>query len=242
MGYNPFLPTAGARVNILCIPAGPITPDRFQKFIKALQNAAKVERKAVDSTPASGSIIYDISATQDKWRPHLFPFETNSRCQVLLGLVDGERLVDARASSSGEDKGGALQVSDTIESIKTRFEEQQLVEPGLAVRRLVYCGTELEARLSHDLLCLPDTDDAAAAHEVMIALSRQLIERLTTVVNDLKDQPISMVPGVASQTPQRTGTTPVPASGTSTPVSTKTSSPMPMANGGEQQVCLHLEK
>src|ERR1700753_2657955 len=102
MGFNPFLPIAGAKVHVLCIPAGPITPERFQQFIKALQNAARVERKAVDSTPASGYIFYDVSANQDKWRPHLFPFETNSRCQVLLGLVDGERLVRGSAELSAD--------------------------------------------------------------------------------------------------------------------------------------------
>ena len=88
---------------------------------------------------------------------------------------------------------------------------------------------------------MPEIDNEAAAREVMISLSRQLLEGLTTVVNDLKDQPISMVPGAGSQTPRRTGTTPTPASGSSTPVSTKPSSPMPISNGAEQQVCVKPE-
>ncbi|ETI23649.1 hypothetical protein G647_05451 [Cladophialophora carrionii CBS 160.54] len=236
MGYNPFLPIAGAKVNVLCIPAGPITPARFQKFVKALQNAASIERKLVDSTPSSGLIFYDVSASQDKWRPHLFPFETNSRYQVVLGLVDGTRLLAASASGSREDEIPKHDIPETVESIKIRFEEQQPFEPGLAVRRLIYCGGKVNAPLGRDVLSMPDVDGDGAARQVMVTISRLLLEGLTVMVNDMKDQPISMVPGVnSSQAPRRTGTTPVPASGSSTPVSTKPSSPMPGANGAEQQ-------
>ena len=238
MGYSSFSPIAGAKVNVLCIPAGPITPDRFQKFIKALQNAAKVERKVVDSTPASGSMLYDISANQDKWRPQLFPFETNSRCQVLLGLIDGERLLNT-SSKSADAEEGQRNVSDAIESIKARFQEQRPGESGLAVRRLIICGTQSDVTFGNDVLSIPDTDGDVAVREVMIALSRQLLENLTAIVNDLKDQPISMVPGAVSQTPQRVGTSPVPPNGTSTPVSTKPSTPIPVPNGPESQVCAH---
>jgi hypothetical protein len=243
MGYNPFLPIAGARVNVLCIPAGPITPDRFQKFVKALQNAARIERKIVDSTPSSGLIFFDVSANQDKWRPRLFPFEPNSSCQILLGLVDGARLLAASAARSPETETPENDILETVESIKAQFEEQHLSEPGLAVRRLIYCGTKINAPLGGDVLSLPDVDGDEAAREVMITISRLLLEGLTGIVNDLKDQPISMVPGATgSQNSRRTATTPVPASGSSTPVSTKPSSPMPGANGAEQQVCVRPHK
>ncbi|EXJ62506.1 hypothetical protein A1O7_02944 [Cladophialophora yegresii CBS 114405] len=236
MGYNPFLPIAGARVNVLCIPAGPITPDRFQKFVKALHNAASVERRLVDATPSSGLIFYDVSASQDKWRPHLFPFETNSRPQVVLGLVDGTRLLAASASGSPETEIPRNDILETVESIKTQFEEQQPFEPGLVVRRLIYCGTGVNAPFGGDGLSLPDVEGDEAARQVMVTISRLLLEGLTRIVTDMKDQPISMVPGARdSQVPRRTGTTPVPASGSSTPVSTKPSSPMPATNGAEQQ-------
>lgn len=232
MGYNPFLPTAGARINVLCVPAGPITPDRFQKFVKALQRAARVERKAVDSAPSTGYIFYDISASQDKWRPHLFPFETNSRCQVLLGLVDCERLGnDPTAPSEGSD------VSKSVESIRVRFEEQHPPEPGLTVRRLVHCGTRSGSASGTDVLSLPDNEDNTG-HEVMVAVSLLLLEGLTGIINDLKDQPISMVPGSGAQTPRRTATTPNPASGASTPVSAKPPSPLPNSSGTGPQVCV----
>ncbi|KIW70877.1 hypothetical protein PV04_03112 [Phialophora macrospora] len=236
MGYNPFLPIAGVRVNVLCIPAGPITPDRFQKFVKALQNAARIERQIVDSTPSSGLIFFDISANQEKWRPRLFPFEPNSSCQILLGLVDGARLLAASVTGSSESETPENDILESIESIKARFEEQQPSEPGLAVCRLIYCGTKTNAPLGSDVLSLPDVDGDEAAREVMITISRLLLEGLTGIVNDMKDQPISMVPGATgSQASRRTATTPIPASGSSTPVSTKPSSPMPGANGAEQQ-------
>ncbi|KAJ9603392.1 hypothetical protein H2200_012170 [Cladophialophora chaetospira] len=236
MGYNPFLPIAGAKVNVLCIPAGPITPDRFQKFIKALQSAARVERKAVDSTPSSGCIFFDISATQDKWRPHLFPFETNSRCQVLLGIIDGERIGKTPVTdSNGSDAPQNDVVPDTVEAIKAAFEEQRLAEPGLAVRRLIYCASSSSTSLGPDLISMPNADGSDDAREVMTTISRLLVESLTAVVSELKDQPISMVPGSSAQPVRRTGTTPVPSSGSSTPVSTKPTSPMPNSNGTNTQ-------
>lgn len=238
MGYNPFLPLAGARVNVLCIPAGSITPDRFQKFIKALQDAARIERKAVDSTPSSGYIFYDISANQDKWRAHLFPFETNSRCQVLLGIIDGERFVNASVAGTEESDVPQQENPGLIESIRARFEDQRPSEPGLAVRQLVCCGLTSGAPPGHDVLNMSEADGEDAARGVMITISRLLVESLTGIVTSLKGQPISMVPGSTAQAPSRTGTTPIPPSGSSTPVSTKPSSPMPTSNGVEQQVCV----
>lgn len=53
MGYHPYLPIASARVNVLCVPAGPITSDRFQKFVKLLQKSPIVRLKVVESAQAS---------------------------------------------------------------------------------------------------------------------------------------------------------------------------------------------
>ncbi|KIW97369.1 uncharacterized protein Z519_02761 [Cladophialophora bantiana CBS 173.52] len=243
MGYNPFLPTALARVNVLCVPAGPITPDRFQKFIKYLQNAATAERGVVESSSSSqetsqagnGCILYDISANQDTRRPHLFPFETNTRCQVLLGLIDGERVANVPADAS-ETKGVARDnVSATLDSIRVGFSERLTSKPGLVVRCLVYCGTEAISPLGDDVLSMPDSDAENTARAILANLSRRLLEGVRLILNDLKDQPISMVPGASSQTPGRTGTTPVQAERSSTPVPTRFPSPMLTSNGSEQQ-------
>lgn len=50
MGYNPFLPTAGARINTLCVPAGHVHPDRFQEFIKILRSASTVKLRVTDTS------------------------------------------------------------------------------------------------------------------------------------------------------------------------------------------------
>ncbi|OQV04096.1 hypothetical protein CLAIMM_09039 [Cladophialophora immunda] len=229
MGYHPFLPTAVARVNVLCVPAGPITPDRFQEFLKSLQNAAIVQRKVVDSSPSSegnGCIFYDISANQQRGRPHLFPFETNTRCQVLLGLIDGDRVANGVASD---------EVSATLDSIRTRFEEQLPSSPGLVVRRLIYCGPEPSSPVGHGILSMPTADVENAARTIMTTISRQLLDGIDLILSDFEDQPISMVPGASSQTPRRGGTTPIPGERNSTPVSAKSPSPMPASNGSEQQ-------
>ncbi len=57
MGYNPFDPIAGAKVNVLCVPAGQITPDRFQRFVKLLQRSTVVELEHVEpSGSAQGTV------------------------------------------------------------------------------------------------------------------------------------------------------------------------------------------
>ncbi|KIW76106.1 hypothetical protein Z517_10851 [Fonsecaea pedrosoi CBS 271.37] len=245
MGYHPFLPTAAAQVNVLCIPAGPITPDRFQEFIKSLQNAATVERRVVDSSASpeaanasaagNGCIFYDISANQQIGRPHLFPFETNSRCQVLLGLIDGERVINEPARSSEADGASLAGVSATLDSIRAGFEEQLPSSPGLVVRRLVFCGPEPPASLPSDILSMSDSDVESASHAVMGTISRQFLHGVELILNDFKGQPISMVPGATSQTPRRAGTSPTPGDRNSTPVSTKSPSPLPTSIGSDQQ-------
>ncbi|OAP61293.1 hypothetical protein AYL99_03494 [Fonsecaea erecta] len=245
MGYHPFLPTAVARVNVLCVPAGPITPDRFQEFIKSLQNASIIQRRVLDSSPSclavdnphagNGCIFYDISVNEQRGRPHLFPFETNSRCQVLLGLIDGERLANVSAPSSEADGLARDDFSAAIDSIKIRFEEQLPSSPGLVVRRLIYCGAEPSNPLDNDIICMPQADIENAAWVVMTTVSRQLQDGIELIVNDFKDQPISMVPVANSQAPRRTGTTPTLVERNSAPMSTKSPGLMPTSNGSEQQ-------
>ncbi|OAL22468.1 hypothetical protein AYO22_07026 [Fonsecaea multimorphosa] len=245
MGYHPFLPTAVARVNVLCVPAGPVTPDRFQEFIKSLQNAATVQRGVLGSSPSpeavdtsragNGCIFYDISANQEIGRPHLFPFETNTRCQVLLGLIDGERVANVSVASPEANGQAQGDISTTLDSIRARFEEQLPSSPGLVVRRLIYCGAEPSKPLGDDILSMPKADIDNAARAIVTIISGQLQDGIEHIVNDFKDQPISMVPGANSQTPRRTGTSPVPTDRNSTPVSTRSPSLVPASNGSEQQ-------
>jgi len=49
MGYNPFLPTAGARINTVCVPIGQVHPDRFQEFIKILRTASVVKLRVINT-------------------------------------------------------------------------------------------------------------------------------------------------------------------------------------------------
>ncbi|KIV77034.1 hypothetical protein PV11_08872 [Exophiala sideris] len=247
MGYDPFDPTAGAKVNVLCVPAGPVTPERFQKFLKSLQDAAIVKLKLVEPSQSTedesndagredGCIIYDISAGQDLRRPSIFPFETNSRCQILLGLVDGERVEHALEPGSNAD-GAALDGSiSRLQSIEEDFLQQTASNPGLLVRQLISCGQELPSMpesQNHDILFLPDNDREGAAGDLMVKLSKRLTTAVSRAVEDLQDQPISMVPGGKSDPLPRGRDTPNLGQGTSTPVSAQSSasSSTPKENG-----------
>ncbi|EXJ83741.1 hypothetical protein A1O1_07367 [Capronia coronata CBS 617.96] len=245
MGYNPFLPTAGARVNVLCIPAGRIAPERFLKFVKLLQNAAIVKANLVDSSQAPDGlhpsskdgycIFYDVSATQDAPRAHLFPFETNSRFQVLLGIVDGERVGSAVRASGNFDDTTKQDVLSDLEAIKAGFFEQVQAHPGLLVRQLIYCDKETPTSLDSDILPLTDVDGTDAALDVMVRVSRLLMEGIVTVVEDFREQPISMVPGANTPTFARTGNTPISSSASSSSTPVKSASPRPPSNDAEIQ-------
>ncbi|KAI1611937.1 TRAPP II complex [Exophiala viscosa] len=247
MGYNPFDPTAGAKVNVLCVPAGPVTPDRFQKFLKSLQNAAIVKLKVVepsqsaedDSTETGredGSILYDISAGQDLRRSPIFPFETNSRCQILLGIIDGERVEVAPQSGSNADGVEPNEPMSSIQFIEEDFLQQTASSPGLLIRQLIWCGQKVPSSpdsQNSDILFLPDSCSKGAASDLMVKLSKRFIVGVSKATEDLQEQPISMVPGGKSDPPPRSRDTPNLGQGSSTPVSahSSASSPTPKDNG-----------
>jgi len=54
MGFDPFSPVAAAKVNVICVPAGPVTPQRFQEFVRRLQDAAIVKLRDVQGLQSSG--------------------------------------------------------------------------------------------------------------------------------------------------------------------------------------------
>ncbi|EHY57018.1 hypothetical protein HRR83_001917 [Exophiala dermatitidis] len=234
MGYNPFLPTAGARVNVLCVPAGPVTPGRFQDFTKLLQDAANAKLNHLTSSssaqdgPRTSSedncILYEISPTQDPGRPHLFPFETNSRCQILLGLIDGERIEDNASEFDVEDGASTAALSD-LEAIKTGFSQQSPSHLGLLVRQLVYFSKKRPTSVDRDIIFMSDTQGGAVAREFEAELSNPFTAKVEAMLNELKDQPISMVPGANAQACVRSSDTPNPStpSPASTPVPTPSS-------------------
>lgn len=255
MGYNPFEPTAGARVNVLCVPASHVTPERFQGFIKLLQHAAIARLRTSESAqavegshipnqchvpgltsldgarvrPQDSCIFYDISASQDNGRPHLFPFETNSRCQILLCLIDGESIErDRQADADG--------TSDVLQSIRTSFSQQFSSLPGLLVRQLIWCGKTLPSSLDPDVLFLSDSGGGNAAENVMATLSTKFTDGAVFAIQDFKDKPVSMVPGGGSPVNHRSGNTPNPANGTLPQSPEQSPSPIPGLRETETQV------
>ncbi|KAK6365630.1 hypothetical protein LTS17_011016 [Exophiala oligosperma] len=243
MGYNPFDPIAGAKVNVLCVPAGQITPDRFQRFVKTLQSSAIVQVEDIEPSETgqahrNGRIFYDISTYQDARRPDLFPFETNSRSQILLGLIDGDR-VEGLSQSASRNQAAPHNASVVLQSIKDAFLHQPPSISGLLVRQLIWCGRQPSAALGEDILSMPDEDSRAAAHHVMLALSRAFMSRTTDTIDGLRDRPISMVPGmlpgISSSLPLRGGRTPNPDDGNSTPATTRSPNATSMAHETEAQ-------
>ncbi|KAJ9495758.1 hypothetical protein H2202_008801 [Exophiala xenobiotica] len=242
MGYNPFDPIAGAKVNVLCVPAGPITPDRFQGLVKLVQRSTVVKFEHVEPSESAqvrtdGRIFYDVSAYQDARRPLLYPFEINSQCQVLIGLVDGERIASAPQTDSGS--GSAQQgIATAVQSIKDAFMQQAVSVPGLLVRQLVWCGKQVPALMDSGILVMPDDDSEDVAISVMLNLSRRFLGRVTEAIDELRDQPISMVPGMApggggSSLSPRGGRTPNPPDESITPPSTRSQFPTPVLRDGD---------
>lgn len=189
------------------------------------------------SVTDDGCIFYDISASQDVNRPALFPFETNSSYQVILGLIDGERIENSHRALSGDSGEGSHDVPSILESIIMDFSREMPSTPEVVVRQLVYCGSNLSIPLSLQMAHMPESNDDGAALEIMVKISKEFTDGVVTIAEGLRDQPISMVPGGNLQMPRRAGNTPNPADEDSTPVSTKSPSPMHASNEPEPQVC-----
>ena len=51
MGYDAYSPLATAKVNVLCVPVGLISAERFEEVLQALNRAAIVSLEDLASRP-----------------------------------------------------------------------------------------------------------------------------------------------------------------------------------------------
>lgn len=224
MGYNPFLPTADLRINVLCIPAGPITPDRFQEFIKLLQSVAVVQpAQLVPGNSVEGPVFLDITASQDGRRADMFPLEPNGRPQVLLGLIDHQRLGTHDASDGARD----VVLPPSIVSVQSKFEELQIPSPAQLVSQLVLCHNSDTPQPDQGLLLLDIDKGKDSALKVVNEILHRWNDAVSALLDDFRDKPVSMVPIGSSQAFPRVSRTPVPNDGAATPLSSKAPSPLP---------------
>lgn len=137
------------------------------------------------------------------------------------------------------DDGAREDALPDLETIKTGF-SQLPSHPGLVVRQLIYCGKEAPTSLDSEIIYLSETDGTDGALGVMITVSRLFMKGVAAIIEDFKDQPISMVPGANSPTLVRTTGTPVSSSPSPASTPAKTESPRPLSGETEIQVCVRL--
>lgn len=133
MGHDPFTPLAPARVNVLCVPATPITPHRFNTIVQHLHLTSSVIQRTDDakSQNALSTPTFDqILGTPDKsaeWLLLSFGtdepaggeieqttfWEPNWKGQVVLGFVDD--------AGDGRDVDGDVSVYH--DGLRVRLEE-----------------------------------------------------------------------------------------------------------------------
>ncbi|RVX71052.1 hypothetical protein B0A52_03417 [Exophiala mesophila] len=224
MGYNPFLPTADLRINVLCIPAGPVTPDRFQEFIKLLQSVAVVQpTDLVPGNSVEAPIFLDITATQDGRRADMFPLEPNGRPQILLGLIDHQRL----GSSDAGDVARNDVAPPSIESVQSQFKDLQIQSAAQLVSQLVLCHNGHPVQPDSGVLLLDVDNGKDSALKVVNEIIHRWNDAVSAFIDDYRDKPVSMVPIGSSQAFPRVSRTPVPNDGAPTPLSSKAPSPLP---------------
>ncbi|KAK5065274.1 hypothetical protein LTR84_001112 [Exophiala bonariae] len=237
MGYNPFLPTAGAKINTLCVPAGLVHPDRFQEFIKILRSASIVKLRVTDTSnrqlTQDGTLFFDLAATQDGSRADMFPLEPNGKTQVLLGLVDGRRL--ERSLEVGESASNGTDAA--LEIVRSQFSELLPDAPGLVVRQLVVFQGDVTPPSEPEILFIPENDGDEAVFDTMVQLAQRWTRGVSNLLKSLKDKPISMVPVGSSQGFPRMSKSLVPTmpEGSSTHTTAKSSSPISAFNEPEAQ-------
>jgi hypothetical protein len=107
------------------------------------------------------------------------------------------------------------------------------------VRRLVWCGPTPPPSDNPNVFFMPDVDGESAARDIMASLTTEFTSAVGNAVEGLKGEPISMVPGGGGGLTllPRSGNTPNPAEGSSTPASVQSPNSSLSARENETQVC-----
>lgn len=191
------------------------------------------------SRSENGSVLYNISATEGLPRPNASPFELNGHCQVLLGLVDGTRLMSAPPESEVAERGEPSNLGPIERQFHARFADS----PGLVVRKIVILDASLDPPADGTLF-VSDVRDADAVRTALIEVSALLLYGLTKLANEWKDRAIATLLSSTSlfgSSPIREGIDDAPHSslqssdGATTPASSS-STPAPSSTEPQAQV------
>jgi hypothetical protein len=110
MGYDPFWPISLATVNVLVVPANPISPTQFEECIQALRRVSSVDSRDVDLSDINsdllfptksqkGTILLNYSTNHQHSSIQRFPLELNAEPQIVLGIYAAEIGEDERDGS-----------------------------------------------------------------------------------------------------------------------------------------------
>ncbi|KAK5941701.1 hypothetical protein PMZ80_005651 [Knufia obscura] len=105
MGYDPFSPLAPALINVLCLPAGRVTPRTFDSYLTWLQTSVGIvaqplskeqksqsDHKGTESSHDSALLFRFSSHSNASFVQRTAFFEPNRQPQIVVGIIDGSSL------------------------------------------------------------------------------------------------------------------------------------------------------
>lgn len=209
---DPLSPIAPARVQVLLLPIGRVTRERFLAFVKRLQpeNIVELGDISPDRRPnrnmfsplafPTGRIVYDLRTTLPP-EPHraLSPFETFREPLAIIGLADADEL----GHISYEHKPGHQSNRDSLtpeeRDLRRLYQELEHLRddyPKALVHQLLlfdFAQEKSNCKLAEGLVPIPSPSASRTTtiKTVMCDISSLLLAELTTLAKSL--QGMSMI-------------------------------------------------
>ena len=135
MGYDPFWPISLATINVLVVPASPISPSRFNEIFLALKKVSSVDLRDVDLEgiesdlifsvkPNDGSILVNYSTSLRQSSIQRFPLELNADPQVVLGIYEASDSTGPQIQEEGSN-GQSNDIHNVLSKFRSHFDHHQ---------------------------------------------------------------------------------------------------------------------
>ena len=191
MGYDPFWPTSLATVNVLVVPACPLSSEHFDELFQSLKKINVIDLRDVDlegvnsdlifsTKPTNGSILFNYSKGLRHSNVQRFPLELNSDPQIILGIY--EEAPDAVHSPEHEQGNRrADDVRTALSGLLSRFDH---FENGCALLLLALGAETLDA--GESVIHLSGVDEEAI-YTVLKTAAGALVRNIIALTSKLTD-------------------------------------------------------
>ncbi|RMZ89130.1 hypothetical protein DV736_g3644, partial [Chaetothyriales sp. CBS 134916] len=180
MGYDPFWPICLATVNVLVVPAGPISSKRFDDLFQILSKVKSIALSDINLDGIKNEVFFSAETQRSSLllnsskSPHQssvqrFPFEINADAQIVLGIYD--------ASVSGNDQNTSDRdlskpPQTTVSEFQSHFQNANANVTAMVL------GLGLDSASDHQGLIRLTAEDEVGVYLVLARVARLFIDNI----------------------------------------------------------------